>query len=108
MLPMIPYVATTDYPEAEQVKLLTEALDTALDREGVVIVLGRRVDDNTPVICTCGCAWGAPGALIMIPDVLVIEGMANGHSADDDAKVTRADGRSAVILKMTPGSRPPS
>lgn len=108
MLPMIPYVATTDYPEADQIKLLVEALDVALESESVVIVLGRRVDDNRPLVCTCGCAWGSAGALLLIPDVLVIEGMAHGHSAADDAKVTRSDGRSAVVLKMLPGSRPPS
>ena len=104
---IFPYIATTDYSEIEQIRLLMEALDVALDHEAPVVVLGRRIDDNAALICTCGCAWGSAGALILIPDVVVLEGMAHGHSADDDAKITRADGRSGVVLKMLPDSRPP-
>lgn len=108
MLHPIPYVAATDYSEAAQITLLTEALDVAIAQGVVVIVLGRRVDTNRPVICTCGCAWGSTGALLLIPDLVVLENIANGQSADDDAKVYRADGRSGVVLKMLPDSRPPA
>lgn len=105
---MVPYIATTDYSEMEQIRLLMRALDVALDIEGVVIVLGRCIDTGEALLCTCGCGWGSPGALILIPDVVVLEGIAHGHSADDDAKITRADGRSGVVLKMLPDSAPPS
>lgn len=105
---MVPYVAAQDLSESEQIQALKLALNTALDRECTTIVLGVRIDNGKPVVCTCGCMWGSAGALILIPDVLVLESMANGAYASDDAMVKRADGRSAVILKMLPESRPPS
>ena len=94
---MTPYVIALDLPEPVLGRALQLEMDTALELECQIIVIGAKLDGEV-LICTCGCAIKAPGAAVLIPDLLVLEYMAEGGEPTSEV-LTRADGRSVLVYK---------
>jgi hypothetical protein len=91
------YVAAVDLPEQWLDWAIRRGTDVALQLDRRVILIGVMWDGQL-ALCTCGCAMGTPGSAILIPDLLVLEGVANGYSTDSSV-FTREDGRSVLIFK---------
>jgi hypothetical protein len=91
------YTAAVDLPEKWLDWAIRQSTDVALRLGRRVILIGVMWDGQL-ALCTCGCAMGTPGSAVLIPDLLVLEGLANGYNTSSSV-FTRDDGRSVLIFK---------
>jgi hypothetical protein len=97
---VFPYIPAVDLPEGRLARAQHVALDLALQLDHSVVLLGTLPDEQEKVImCTCGCMRGAAGSMVVVPDLLVLEGIAAGASEDGHETLCRRDGRSGMIIR---------
>jgi hypothetical protein len=98
------YIPAADLPAPRLARAQHMALDAALKLDSSVILLGTMPDElERVIICTCGCARGAAGSMVVVPDLLVLEGIAEGCSEAGHQTLTRRDGRSGMIMREWTG-----
>ena len=74
------------------------AADVALSGNRAAVILG--IGPRGLEVCDDRCCIDRPGALIVVPDVLIAEGIANGHPDPPKGPVLqRADGRTAHVFR---------
>jgi hypothetical protein len=77
---------------------LEQAADTALAANTSAVVIG--IIDDVLAICTDGCCFNRPDALVVVPDVLVIELTANGYPDLPAGPIfARNDGRRVHVFR---------
>lgn len=92
------YVAVSDLPPDAVDWVMRCGMEVALDKGTQVIVIGIMLSGQ-PALCIDGCARHTPGAVLLVPDVLALEAVANGRKADS-SMLTRDDGRSVMVFKI--------
>jgi hypothetical protein len=98
------YIPAADLPAPRLARAQHVALDAALQFDIAVTLLGTVPDEREQVIiCTCGCMRGTPGSMVVVPDLLVLEGIAEGCSEAGHQTLTRRDGRSGMIMREWTG-----
>lgn len=92
------YIAVPDLPSDACDWVMRKGMDIALETGQQVIVIGIMLS-GLPALCVDGCARNTPGAVLLVPDLMALEAVANGHKADSST-LTRADGRSVMVFKI--------
>lgn len=96
------YIAVPDLPADACDWVMRKGMDVALESETQVIVIGIMIN-GLPALCIDGCARDTPGAVLLVPDVLALEAVANGYRADSST-LAREDGRSVMVFKIRNGA----
>lgn len=97
-------IAATDLPHADFVRTTAALVAVAIDENIVATLLGESVDG--PVVCWRMCCADTPGAVVVVPDVLVAVLAEDGAVPPPTLVVQRADGRFAWVFAGSDGAVP--
>jgi hypothetical protein len=101
-----------DLPPAAYGEEIRAAVDYAIDGDRTVVVVGVEQASGHPAWCEYACAScvEAPGAVVVVPDLNELRGLANGATAGGLlagrawTRFERGDGRSALVVKLGGGA----
>lgn len=92
--------AATDLAPDDQREAIEEAAELALDQGRTAVVVGAT--DTKFLVCTAGCCLETSGAFIVVPDVRVVEIMANGPvDLGRHFRVMRVTDRRVCVVYVT-------
>lgn len=67
--------------------------------DGLTAVVVGMTSNDRLMVCTAGCCLRRRGTFIVVPDVVIAEGVANGHEAPNTFRIRRDDGREAYLFR---------
>jgi hypothetical protein len=92
-------------PGEAQAQYVATIADRALEKGESLVIVGVSVADPSNVyVCNGQCCAQLEGTVVLIPDVVEAEIVANGvHVPEDEFRITRGDGRTLIVVS---GGRP--
>lgn len=91
-------VPILDLPAQVFHQVCSAAADIAIQHDDTVTVLG--LVPGAAVLCRHSCRFHHPGSVVVIPDVVLVELMANGFDDTATTGLQRADGRTVHLFRV--------